>query len=94
MPSAYESWGRTGIEAAASGIPTIAHPTPGLLESLGKSGTFVARDDIAGYVEAIRAFDDPQLYKAKSNAARARSRELEPTRHIDLLEAALLDLLP
>ena len=94
MPSAYESWGRTGIEAAASGIPTIANPTPGLLESLGKSGTFVPRDDIAGYVEAIRAFDNPKLYKAKSDAARARSLELEPTKHIDLLEAALLNLMP
>ncbi len=94
MPSAYESWGRVGIEAAASGIPTIAHPTPGLKESLGASGTFVERDDIAGYVEAIRAFDDPSLYQAKSRAAVARSAELEPTASIDLLEAALLKLVP
>jgi hypothetical protein len=34
MPSDYESWGRAGVEAMASGIPVIAHPTDGLRESL------------------------------------------------------------
>lgn len=34
MPSEYESYGRVAVEAACAGIPTIAHPTPGLLESL------------------------------------------------------------
>ena len=73
MPSGYESWGRTGIEAACSGIPTIATPTPGLKESLGESGTFVEHGDIAGYVEAIRAFDNKTLYKEKSKLAKERS---------------------
>lgn len=41
MPSAYESYGRVAIEAAASGIPTIASPTPGLKEALGEGGLFV-----------------------------------------------------
>lgn len=89
MPSAYESWGRTGIEAAASGIPTIAHPTPGLLESLGDAGTFASRDDIADWVEAIRALDDQDLYDEKSAASLARSAELEPSAMIAELEARL-----
>ena len=92
MPSSYESWGRVGIEAAASGIPTIAHPTPGLRESLGASGTFVDRDDIAGYVEAIWAFDNPENYRQKSEAALARSAQLDPNPAIDLLEKRLLAL--
>jgi len=92
MPSAYESWGRTGIEAAASGIPTIAHPTPGLLESLGEAGTFADRGDIADWVEAIRALDDPDLYAEKSAAALARSAELEPTAMIAELESLLHSL--
>lgn len=33
MPSAYESWGRCAVEAAAAGIPTVAAPTPGLVET-------------------------------------------------------------
>lgn len=85
-PSHYESWGRVGIEAAASGIPTIAAPTPGLMESLGDSGTFVDIDNIDGWVEAIRELDDPTVYKAKSEAALQRSAELDPEPYIDLLE--------
>jgi glycosyltransferase involved in cell wall biosynthesis len=49
MPSSYESYGRTAIEAAHCGIPTIAHPTPGLIEALGEAGTFVDRDDLDGW---------------------------------------------
>jgi glycosyltransferase involved in cell wall biosynthesis len=41
MPSTYESWGRVGVEAMCSGIPVLAHPTPGLRESLGPGGRFV-----------------------------------------------------
>lgn len=35
MPSNYESYGRCAVEAACAGIPSIVHPTEGLLESLG-----------------------------------------------------------
>lgn len=93
VPSAYESWGRVGIEAAASGIPSIAHPTPGLLESLDASGTFADRHDIAAWVEAIWAFDDPAVYAEKSAAARARAEQLEPTAHMDALEQAMQRIL-
>lgn len=92
VPSAYESWGRVGIEAAASGIPSIAHPTPGLLESLGASGTFADRGEIAEWVEAIWALDDPAVYAEKSAAALARSAELAPDPYIDELERRLLRL--
>jgi glycosyltransferase involved in cell wall biosynthesis len=91
-PSHYESWGRVGIEAAASGIPTIASPTPGLMESLGESGTFVSPDDIDGWIAAIRELQDPTAYKAKSDLALRRSAELEPDPYIDLLEQQLREL--
>lgn len=78
MPSAYETWGMVGIEAMCSGIPVIAHPTPGLLESLGDAGIFADRDDTRGWVNAIKTLDDPADYRAASKRAKTRVRELVP----------------
>jgi glycosyltransferase involved in cell wall biosynthesis len=91
MPSAYESWGRVGIEAAASGIPTIAHPTPGLRESLGDAGIFAHREFPVAWLAAIEALDDPARYRHASDTALARSAELDPTAHLYTLTAALTD---
>lgn len=82
MPSIYESYGRTAIEAAYSGIPTIAHPTPGLVEALGDAGTFVDRDDHDGWVAAIKYLMSPRGFSAASKKARARAESLDP--HADL----------
>ena len=84
MPSLYESWGRTAIEAACSGIPTLARPTPGLLESLGNAGTFVAGRSTREWAVALRRFEDPDYYAARSAAARARALELETITRIDI----------
>lgn len=78
MPSEYESWGRTGVEAIASGIPVIANPTPGLTESLGRAGTFVDRGNVAGWQAAIERLDDPDAYRVASAAADKRSKQLNP----------------
>jgi len=78
MPSEYESWGRTAIEAAASGIPTVANPTEGLKESLGSSGIFVPLEDKEGWVQAIKQLmEDKDYYKERSQLARERADELE-----------------
>lgn len=73
MPSAHETWGRVALEAAASGIPTIAHPHPGVREALGRSGTYVDRDDVDGWVAAIRSLSTPSVWARKSTAARRRA---------------------
>lgn len=82
VPSVYESWGRVGVEAMASGIPVVAHPTPGLLESLGAAGIFVDRDDEDAWVAAIRQLRKPPVWKAASRRAQARSAELDPTQDL------------
>lgn len=90
MPSAYESWGRVAIEAAASGIPTIAHPTPGLLEALGWAGIFADRDNHDEWVHLIdRLCDNEDLYRWCSAAARARSDDLDPAGDLERWTAAL-----
>lgn len=84
MPSVYESYGRVAVEAACSGIPTIAHPTPGLRESLGDAGVFVHRDDIDGWAAELRRLTAPRGgWNAASRAATRRARELAATAELD-----------
>lgn len=78
MPSIYESYGRTALEAACSGIPTIAHPTEGLKESLGAAGIFCDRDDIDAWESALRSLADGRKWNGASRRAKKRARELAP----------------
>lgn len=78
MPSHYESFGRTAIEAACSGIPTIAAPTPGLKESLGEAGIFKELHDVKGWADEIKKLlEDKDYYKKKADLVKARAKELE-----------------
>jgi glycosyltransferase involved in cell wall biosynthesis len=53
VPSKEESWGRVAVEAMSSGIPVIAHPTPGLLESCGSAGIYCNRESPDDWVREI-----------------------------------------
>lgn len=77
MPSLTESWGMAGVEAMSSGIPVIAHPCDGLLESLGPAGIFVDRSDLGGWRREVERLHDPDEWAAASAAALTRSAELE-----------------
>ena len=86
MPSERESYGRTGVEAMVSGIPVIAHPTHGLKESLGEAGIFCDRNNTDEWVAAVKALDDPEAYKAASDKALKRAKEVEAGRIRELAE--------
>jgi glycosyltransferase involved in cell wall biosynthesis len=92
MPSAYESYGRVGLEAAASGIPTVAHPAAGIREALGDAALFVDRNDVDRWVEAIGSLDAPEEYARRAELARRRFETLDPSSEIDALEAKLCAL--
>lgn len=84
MPSMYESYGRTGIEAMASGIPVIAAPVPGLRESLGDVGIFCTKP--SEWIEAIKRLDDPKEYEALSKRCIERAKLLEKQTIEDLAD--------
>ena len=78
MPSLHESWGRTGIEAMASGIPVLASPTDGLCESLGAAGVFADVADVDGWERQLVALLDRRRWHAASRRARAHVTGLDP----------------
>ena len=92
MPSVRESWGMVGVEAMASGIPVIAHPTPGLRESLGDAGIFVDRSDVHAWIDELRRLEDPAEYAAAAALALTRSAELDPLDSLDRFADAVESL--
>jgi hypothetical protein len=89
MPSERETWGMVGVEAMASGIPVIAHPTDGLRESLGSAGVFVDREDGQGWLDAIDRLHKPKEWAKASARALARSAELDPTADLERFATAM-----
>ena len=94
MPSSAESYGRVGLEAGASGIPTIASDLPGVREALGDSALYATPDDVDAWVKQLRALDDAEKYAQHAAAARARAdaataRSIE---ELDRLEARVTEL--
>lgn len=94
MPSVYESFGRTAIEAMVSGIPVIAHPTPGLKESLGEAGIF-CDGEVNEWVEAIKKLDDEEEYKRVSKLSVERAKEVcaQSEKELAAMEKFLFDII-
>jgi glycosyltransferase involved in cell wall biosynthesis len=84
VPSKEESWGRVAVEAMSSGIPVIAHPTPGLLESCGSAGIFCDRDDTAAWIREIHRLKNDATWREEiSQRCLKRAKELDPTKQLD-----------
>lgn len=78
MPSTYESYGMTGVEALVSGIPVIANPTPGLRESLGEAGIFPRIGDVDEWVQLL-----DKLFLEEGAWDRASEKALEVAGKLD-----------
>lgn len=77
MPSRYESYGMVSAEACVSGIPVLAHPTPGLVECLGGAGIFLDRDNVGSWESALNLLlTDQNHYQERSDLGMLRAREL------------------
>jgi glycosyltransferase involved in cell wall biosynthesis len=83
MPSLHESWGLVGVEAMASGIPVIAHPTDGLRESLGSAGIFVDRADVDAWAAELQRLGDKRRWNGASRRAKKRVTELDPSDRLE-----------
>lgn len=92
MPSHYESYGRTAVEAMCSGIPVIANPTPGLLESCGSAGYFADRNKLDEWVGAIDEVFKNYEYWSKRAKLRAEDLQDQSARELEKLEQFCVDI--
>lgn len=70
-----EPFGRVFVEAAASGIPSVASARGGIAEAVGQGGILI--DDIFNidrWVEALRQLEHPETYAVYSENARENAR--------------------
>jgi glycosyltransferase involved in cell wall biosynthesis len=72
-PSPKEGWGLTVVEANQCGLPVVASDRPGLKDSVrdGVTGSLVPYGDAPAFAaEALKILNDPDLFSARSAAAR------------------------
>lgn len=78
VPSLEETFCIGAMEAISRGIPVIAHPSDGIQECLGNSGTFVSRYDFEMWFGQISMLmTNSQHYNRKSSESLAQFKNLE-----------------
>lgn len=65
MPSKNETWGRTAVEAMASGVPVIHSESPGLVECVGGAGIMCMHDDEGAWADAIKRLIGDRAYRER-----------------------------
>jgi glycosyltransferase involved in cell wall biosynthesis len=68
-----EGFGIPLVEAMGLGTPVVASDIPVFREVGGDAVAYVAPDDVAGFVKAVRELDDPEVWAARSAASRERA---------------------
>jgi glycosyltransferase involved in cell wall biosynthesis len=75
LPSLYEGFGLTAIEAMACGTPVVASNSSSLPEVVGDAGMLLAPDDEDGWVEALREVGESRQKREAMIAAGLRRAE-------------------
>lgn len=77
LPSRGEAFGRTVVEAAAVGVPSVAHRVEGIPEAMcdGLFGELYSPDDSATLAEAIRKIINSGTWPEKSTEIQTLARE-------------------
>jgi glycosyltransferase involved in cell wall biosynthesis len=87
-----EPFGRTIIESAACGLPSIAFASGGTGEAMidGETGRLIPPGDEAAFASAIAAYvDDPALAQSTSVAARRFAKTFNAPIHAERVAAVL-----
>ena len=92
VASREDAWPRVAVEAMTSGIPVVAHPTPGVRELLGGAGFTADRDDPDAWLDVLDRLRSPTEYERAAAAARRRARELDPTEDLAVWVRAIEEL--
>jgi glycosyltransferase involved in cell wall biosynthesis len=96
LNTSFESFSFQTVEAMHAGVPVIATRVgsiPELIED-GKEGALCAPDDAAAFLAAIRSIEtEPELWRARTEAAQEKAARFTITATLDRLEAELRTLL-
>jgi glycosyltransferase involved in cell wall biosynthesis len=82
-----EGFGLPLVEAMGVGTPLVVSDIPVFREVGGTAATYVAPDDVAGFVRAIRALADEATFAAASAASRERAEHYSWERSARILLA-------
>ena len=73
LPSWYEGYGYTPLEAYAHGTPAIVSDLPALRETAGEGALYVPPGDVAALREAMRSVAGDEALRARLAAGGARA---------------------
>jgi len=93
VPSRYEGFGLSLLEAGARGTPVLASDIPPLRETGEGVARFVPAGDVGAWAQAVRVLAaDTNAREAMHRAGLARAAEYGYARCAEQVEAVLLDL--
>jgi glycosyltransferase involved in cell wall biosynthesis len=82
VPSRYETYGMSAIEAAGHGIPTVHVDTPHVREGIGDAAVLVPRLNVEATIDGVRLIESEYTYRSKVARARAEFIQERQTREL------------